>query len=155
MSLEYLDKYNVVDYKTLRSVGMTHEAISSASNCCMLRVTRGIYSIVRRCNVKKHRSASVLIMDEEWVEYFCSTTVASRAGDHRFNEHIARLGIVHYRHYRADDAVSGVSAAILHELPLFKAELERIAVTNPTAYSSSPEIIRWKRQYSAEDLCTV
>lgn len=155
MKLEYLDKYNVVDYRTLRAVGMTHEAISSAVNCCMLRLTRGIYSIVRACNVKKHRSASVLIMDEDWVEYFRSTTVASREGDHRFSEHIARLGIVHYRHFRADDAVSGVSAAILHELPLFKAELERIVVTNPTAYSSSPEIIRRKRQYSAEDVCTV
>ncbi|WP_157689013.1 hypothetical protein [Brevibacterium siliguriense] len=155
MSLEYLHRYNVVDYRTLRAVGMTHAAIASAVNCCMLKLTRGIYSIIRVCNLKKHRSAMVLINDEDWIEYFRSTTAASRSGDHRFGEHLARLGIVHYRHFRTEDAVSGVSAAILHELPLFKPELEQIIVSNPTAYSSSPEVIRRRRRFSAEDLCTV
>lgn len=155
MTLEYLDRYNVVDYRTLRAVGMTHAAISSAVDCCLLKLSRGIYSIVRACTERKHRSVAKLINDEDWVEYFRTTTAASRAADYRFDEHMTRLKIVHYRHFRAADAVSGESAAILHELPLYEAELDRISVSNPSAASRSPEIIRRRRQFSSEDVCTI
>lgn len=155
MTPAYLDKYNVVDYRTLRAVGMSHAAISSAVDCCLLRLSRGTYSIIRACAENKHRAVTKLISDEDWVGFFQETTQANRAADHRFDEHMARLKIVHYRHFRTADAVSGASAAILHRLPMYKAELERIIVSNPSAASRSPEIIRWRRQFSPDDVCTV
>jgi hypothetical protein len=155
MTLAFLDKYNVVDYRTLRAVGMSHAAISSAVDCCLLKLSRGTYSIIRACTEHKHRPVTKLISDDDWVDFFRTTTPFSRAADHRFDEHVARLKIVHYRHFRAADAVSGVSAAILHELPLYKAELERIVVSHPSAASRSPEIIRWRRHFSPEDVCRV
>lgn len=155
MSLDYLDKYNVVDYQTLRSVGMTHDLIADASDCCMLKLGRGIYSIVRVCEKRKHRLASGLITDEEWTDYFRRTTSEERDGNPQFQEHLARLSIVHYRHYRPADILTGVSAAILHGLPLFVKELPPITVVHPNASSSSKEIVRRKRRFSAEDQCTV
>lgn len=155
MSLEYMDRYNVVDYQTLRSIGMTHDVIADAGKCCLLKLTRGIYSIVRACAKQKHQSASALITDEEWTDYFRRTTADNRAENFRFREHIARLSIVHYCHFRPDDALSGVSAAVLHELPLFTKKLRPITVVHPTACSSSGEILRRRRNFSAEDVCTV
>ncbi|WP_166973285.1 hypothetical protein [Brevibacterium atlanticum] len=155
MTLDYLDKYNVVDYQTLRSMGMSHDVIADAVDCCMLKLTRGNYSIVSACSKRKHQSASVLITDEDWTEYFRTTTPRDRANDFRFREHLARLSIVHYRHFRSDDVLSGVSAALVHDLPLFSQDLLPITVVHPSACSASVEIIRRRRRFSADDLCIV
>ncbi|UVI35209.1 hypothetical protein [Brevibacterium spongiae] len=154
MSLEYLEKYNVVDHRTLRSVGMTNDAIAGVVDCCMLRLARGIYSIVRACQKPAHTSAAVLISDTDWTEYFRATS-KSREQNPKYQEHLARLRIVHYRYYRTDDVVSGVSAALLHEMSLYRQPMKRISVVHPTVSSRSTEIDRRRRRCDSDDLCTV
>lgn len=134
---------------------MTNDAIVGAVDCCLLKLARGIYSVVRACERSSHKSTAVLISDVEWTEYFTAMPAKGRAEAAKFRQHLARLAIVHYRHYRLDDSVSGTSAALLHELPMYRPPLKPITVAHPNANSHSTEIVRRRGTYSADDLCTV
>lgn len=151
MSEEILRRYNVVSYGDLRSEGLSTAEISRAKRCCLMNVCRGIYSIVAECPLPRHSRIRRLVDDHEWVEYVGSTSAEERLRDPRFQQHLARLAVIHYPRYRSGDVAFGVSAALLSELPLFDAELRRITVAHPRASTMTSEVRRLRRVTPDED----
>lgn len=47
-------KSNVVYYQDLRIAGLTNSDISTALRCCLLKLSRGVYSVIRRCETRAH-----------------------------------------------------------------------------------------------------
>ncbi|WP_309131563.1 hypothetical protein [Brevibacterium sp.] len=148
-------RYNVVTYTDLRAAGVSTVEISRAKSCCLMVLSRGIYSIVAECSKPQHSRIRGFATDSEWVDYFRTTSVADRLRDRRFQQHVARLAVVHYPSYRTDDVVFGVSAALLHELPLFDVALRPITVAHSSASSVTGEIKRLRRPISVEDQAIV
>ena len=143
---------NVVQYIDLRATGASTATIRGAVNCCLLKLSRGLYSYVRRCTVPAHQRFAVFGEDEKWLVYHEGGHFREKSQRRRYQEHLKRLVILHYPHYRADDIVSGVSAARLHKLGMFGEPDHPVTVANARAGSRTGEIIRFKRQLPDEDV---
>ncbi|MFE2654849.1 hypothetical protein [Brevibacterium sp. NPDC059310] len=148
-------RYNVVTNADLRSHGVSGAEIVIAVACCLRRLGRGVYSIVRACERPQHERIRALITDTSWTDYFGATTEEERASDPRFAAHLARLEVVHYPRYRPDDVVVGVSAALLHELPLFDLPLRPLTIAHPRVHSESPWAVRRRRPVPDADRAAV
>lgn len=144
-------RYNVVSKGDLTVIGVSNTEVSRAVGCCLLRLCRGVFSIVLACGRPRHERIRSLITDTEWTEYHRSTTRGQRASDPKYVSHLARLKAIHYPHYRPDDVVVGASAALLHELPMHGLRLEPLTIVHPTSNSTSAAVSRRRRTMSDED----
>lgn len=142
---------NVVRRDDLTAAGVSHTEISRAADCCLLRLSPGVYSIVSECDKPRHGRIRSMITDASWTEYFCTTTQEGRTRDPKFATHVARLKALHYPHYRPDDAVVGISAAVLHDLPMFGLPLEPLTIAHPTSTSTSAAVSRRRRTIAEDD----
>ncbi|RAE29441.1 hypothetical protein DN524_33435, partial [Burkholderia multivorans] len=59
--------YNVIRSQELRAHGVHSRVVKSAVDCCLLRLTRGMYSVIRRCENPQHARIAELITDEDWL----------------------------------------------------------------------------------------
>lgn len=142
---------NVVRRDDLTAAGVSNTEISRATDCCLLRLSPGVYSIVSECEKPRHERIRSLITDAAWPDYFRTTTRRQRAEDRKFAAHVARLKAIHYPHYRPDDAVVGTSAAVLHELPMFDLPLEPLTIAHPSSTSTSSAVSRRRRAIPDDD----
>ena len=148
-------KNNVVHFKDLRNAGASTADIRSALGCCLLKVSRGVYSVVSRCEVRAHRYFSPFATDSAWMTYHEEQRDKERSQRRRYEANLKRLQVLHYPHYRAEDTVFGVSAARLHRIGMFDEPDEPVSVFHPVSSTKSPELIRRRRTISAEDVCHV
>ncbi len=142
---------NVVTSQTLRAVGVASVEISRAVDCCLIRVCRGVYSIAVACTVPRHARIRELITDTVWTDRFKDSSIAEQIENREIRAQLARLEVIHYPHYRRGDVVSGVSAALLHDLPMFDLPLRPLTVMHSTASTLSPAIRRFRRTVPSAD----
>lgn len=148
-------KSNVVYFQDLRTAGATNADIRSALECCLLKLSRGVYSVIRRCETRAHRHIQDFAEDVAWLEFHEPGRRADRDQARRYADHLKYLRIRHYPHYRPGDIVCGQSAARLHEIGMFDEPEQRVLVFHPAASTSSPELIRRRRPISEDDVCHI
>lgn len=148
---DHLPMYNIVRTRELNAHGILSRSISSAVGCCLLKLTHGMYSIVARCESPRHSRIMSLVSDEAWIEQVAEQTDASGRGSFTLLDTIEKLRVASYPLYRVDDVVCGVSAAYIHDLPLYKPPRRLIHVVHPTGRSKSHDLSRTTRSVAAED----
>lgn len=144
--------YNVVYFRDLRAAGATTTLIRSSLGCCLLKLCRGVYSVVRRCVNPGHSVFLSFAQNDEWIRYHEEGTYLERSQRPKYLEHLDRLRVLSYPSYRQGDVVWGVSAARLHKLGMFGIDTGPISVINARAGSRSREIVRLQRRITAEDV---
>jgi very-short-patch-repair endonuclease len=142
---------NIVYRQEFIAAGVASRTIKRALNCCLLRLGAGVYSIVRDCRAPSHRRIAAFIDDFDWIDFHVGKTAADLASDFQYQDLLRSLTINSYRRYRADDTISGTSAAILHGIPLYKEPKGPITVIHPRSNSSSKQIVRTLRTIDDED----
>ena len=142
---------NTVYREELAAAGISSATINSALTCCLLRLCRGVYSVIRDCRVRSHRSIAAFIEDSEWIEFHAGRTQADLRSDFDYQAQLRALRIRSYRWYRPDDVITGTSAAVLHGIPLYRDESKAISVRHPNSNSRSSEIVRVRCVVPAED----
>lgn len=147
--------YNIVCYDDLAAAGVNTTLIRRAKNCCLVKICRGVYSVVRDCTNPSHAAIAAFGTDREWMRYHEQGLHKERSQRRRYLDHLARLRVLHYPHYRDDDVIWGVSAARLHKIRLFDVPDGPVTVSHPKANSSSREVIRSRRNLAAADRQTV
>lgn len=148
-------KSNVVYFQDLRIAGATNADIRSALGCCLLKLSRGVYSVIRRCEVKAHRRFQHFAEDVAWLDYHEEGRHRERTQVRRYQEHLKYLQILHYPHYRPDDIVCGLSAARLHKIGMFDEPEQPASVFHPASSTLSSELIRRRRTVSDDDVCLI
>ncbi|MCD1287072.1 MULTISPECIES: hypothetical protein [unclassified Brevibacterium] len=147
--------YNVVRTSELRSHGSNSRLISHAIGCCLLKLTYGMYSIIRRCGRSEHRPIAALISDEAWIAMVREETDKSGRRSYRLLDTIEKLRVASYPHYWPDDVVWGSSAAFIHELPLYRPPRGRVRIANPSRRGASRDITRTTRPIPEEDVVRI
>lgn len=142
---------NVVYRQELIAAGLASRTIKQALSCCLLRLCAGVYSIIRDCRVPAHRRIAAFIDDLDWVEFHAGKTSTDLDKDFKYQDVLRALTVRSYRRYRPDDTISGVSAAFLHGIPLYKEPKGPITVLHPSSNSRSDEIVRARHSLDDED----
>ncbi|WP_181272511.1 hypothetical protein [Brevibacterium sediminis] len=145
-------KNNVVYFTDLRNAGASSADIRSALGCCLRKLSRGVYTVVSRCEVRAHRYLSPFATDSDWMTYHEEGRDKERSQQRRYEANLKRLQVLHYPHYRAGDIVFGISAARLHRIGMFDEPDEPVSVFHPISSTKSPELIRRRRTIAAEDV---
>lgn len=143
--------YNIVRTRELNANGIFSRTISSAAGCCLLKLTFGMYSIVARCQSPRHSRIMDLITDESWIKKFAEQTDTTGRKSFALLDTIEKLRVASYPHYRCDDVVCGVSAAYVHDLPLYRPPRGLIHVANPCRRWKSKDLSRTTRSIPEED----
>lgn len=149
--LEHCLMYNIVRTRQLNAQGVLSRAIRSAVGCCLLKLTHGMYSIVARCQNPRHSRIGNLISDDAWIEQVGAQTDASGRKSFTLLDTIEKLRVASYPLYRNDDVVCGVSAAYIHDLPLYRPPRGLIHVANPSLRWKSNDLSRTTKSIPAED----
>lgn len=102
-----------------------------------------------------HSPIAVFATDREWTRYHERGLHRDRSHRRRYIEHLARLRVLHYPHYRDEDVIWGVSAARVHKINLFGATDATVTVSHPRANSSSCELIRSRRVLAIQDKVSI
>lgn len=147
--------HNIVGYRDFISAGISTRTIKQALGCCLLRICCGVYSVIVECGRPEHRRIAAFVEDREWTSFHLQHSPGELRSDYEYQDLLQRLRIYHYPSYRADDVLAGVSAAFIHELPVFDARSRPIRVFHPTSSSRSREISRSVRVLDEADLCQV
>ncbi|RBP62212.1 hypothetical protein DFO66_11628 [Brevibacterium sanguinis] len=147
--------HNIVRYQTFISAGVSTRTIRQALACCLLKLSCGVYSVVVDCHRPEHRRIAAFIDDRKWTSFHEQRTAAELEDDYKYQEVLQRLRICHYPCYRGGDVIWGISAAHLHEIPLFGVATGPISVLHPTSASRSSQIARTARAVDDADLCCV
>lgn len=147
--------YNIVYFQDLRAAGAATADIRSALGCCLLKLNRGVYSVIRRCKAPKHRRFAQFAIDEAWMKYHETGRHRERSQQRKYREHLDRLRILHYPHYRSDDVIWGVSAAKFHKLGLFDVPAQPVNVAHPVSSSRSGSVVRRRICVCDEDIIEV
>jgi hypothetical protein len=148
-------KSNVVCYPDLRMAGASNSEIRAALGCCLLKLSRGVYSVIRRCHVRSHQCFQDFAADVAWLEYHEEGRHQDREQARSYQAHLKILRIRHYPHYRPGDIVCGISAARLHKLGMFNEPEQAVSVFHPVSSTSSSELIRRRRPISDDDVCLI
>ncbi|WP_210603005.1 hypothetical protein [Brevibacterium oceani] len=148
-------KSNVVYFQDLRIAGATNSDISNALKCCLMKLSRGVYSVIRRCETRAHRRFQDFADDIAWLNYHETGRHQDREQARSYQDHLKILRIRHYPHYRPGDIVCGISAARLHKLGMFNEPEQAVSVFHPVSSTSSSELIRRRRPISDDDVCLV
>lgn len=148
-------KSNVVYFQDLRTAGATNADIRSALECCLLKLSRGVYSVIRRCETRAHRHIQNFAEDVAWLDFHEPGRRVDHDQARRYADHLKCLRIRHYPHYRPGDIVRGQSAARLHEIGMFAEQDKKVLVFHPASSTSSPELIRKRRSISEDDVCDI
>lgn len=85
------------------------------------------------------------------MEYHESGRHRERAQLRPYREHLDRLRILHYPHYRAEDVVWGISAAKFHKLGMFGEPVQPVTVAHPTSSSRTSSLTRRRIPVSEDD----
>lgn len=147
--------YNVVRFQDLRAAGAATTEIKSALGCCLLKLDRGVYSVVRRCKVSSHHRFTRFAIDKAWMEYHEQGRHRERSQRRKYREHLDRLRILHYPYYRSDDVVWGVSAAKFHKLGMFDVPAQPVNVAHPVSSSRTGSLLRRRISVCEEDICEI
>lgn len=148
--------YNVVRTVQLKAAGVPSPVIRQALGCCLLKLSYGVYSIVEQCTVRRHSKIRSLITDREWIRVSTEhrrKQVKDR--DFDYEAIVQKLRISSYPHYRSGDVITGVAAAVIHDLPLYRPPFNRIVVAHPTAHLSGPLLTRVPREIPACDTISI
>ncbi|MCF2572180.1 DUF559 domain-containing protein [Brevibacterium sp. UCMA 11754] len=145
--------HNIVYYRELVSAGVSTRVIRQAQACCLRRLCSGVYTVLARCSNSRHRRFAGFIDDPAWIDLHVQKTPAQLRDDFSYQEQLRRLRILSYSRYRSDDVVWGVSAALIHGIPLFDVAPGPISVIHPTSSSRSNEITRHVRVIDEADRC--
>lgn len=146
--------YNLFTRRDFVAAGLSTRTIRQALNCCVLKLSPGIYSVISSCQQQQHRRLAAFVDDKEWLALHGSRNAGDLQSDYKYQDLLHRLRISAYLHYREHDVLWGVSAAVLHHIPLFGVPNDHpISVINPTSNSRSPEITRTKRAVDGVDTC--
>jgi hypothetical protein len=142
--------FNIAYYQDLRAAGASSALIRESLECCLLKLGRGVYSVIRRCVNARHLMYAQFIDDDEWIRYHEEQAERGQqardpALQARYREHLNRLRILSYPSYRSGDAVWGISAAYLHRIRMFDVPRGPITVINPRDSSRTAEIERRRR----------
>lgn len=143
--------FNIVRTRELNANGIHSRRISSAVGCCLLKLTFGMYSIVARCQSSRHSRIMDLITDEGWIKTVGEQTDATGRMSFALLDTIEKLRVASYPLYRSDDVVCGVSAAYIHDLPLYRPPRGLIHVANPSRRWKSNDLSRTTRLIPEED----
>lgn len=148
--------YNVVRTIQLNSAGVPSPVIKQALGCCLVKLSFGVYSIVQRCEDQRHRRIRSLITDPDWIQVNRERRQKkSKDRDFAYEITLQKLRISSYPHYRAGDVIIGVSASVIHNLPLYRPPFDRIVVAHPTAHLTGPLLTRVTRTIPACDTVPV
>lgn len=147
--------YNIVRFQDLVAAGVNSTSIREARDCCLLKICRGVYSVIRECGDSRHAPIAVFATDREWTRYHEQGLHRDRSHRRQYLEHLARLRVVHYPHYRDEDVIWGVSAARVHKINLFGAPDDTVTVSHPRANSRSRELVRSRRALAIEDRTSI
>ncbi len=147
--------YNVIRSQELRAHGVHSRVVKSAVDCCLLRLTRGMYSVIRRCENPQHARIAELITDEDWSRRVREHTQSTQKHDYEYADLLEKLKIASYPHYRVDDVICGVSAARIHDLPLYRVGTQRIHIASPSHRLRTGIVSRTTREVPAADTVMV
>ena len=142
---------NTIYREEFSAAGISSKTIKSALDCCLIRLCRGVYSVIRECGVKDHSRIAAFIRDVDWISFHVGKTPADLKRDFRYQTQLRALRIQSYRWYRPEDVIVGRSAAVLHGIPLYKDASQAITVRHPRSNSHTKEIIRLRDEVPAED----
>ncbi|MGM0699505.1 MAG: RAP domain-containing protein [Actinomycetota bacterium] len=142
---------NTIYREEFSAAGISSNTIKSALDCCLIRLCRGMYSVIRECRVKDHSRIAAFIGDVDWISFHVDKSPSDLKQDFRYQTQLRALRIRKYRWYRPEDVIVGKSAAVLHGIPLYKDESKAITVRHPRSNSHTKEIIRVRGEVPAED----
>lgn len=147
--------YNVIRTSEFSAQGIDSRLIRSALGCCVLKLSFGVFTIVARCQDRRHARIKALITDDGWIAR--NDEHRARGGGIDFDHlgTVEKLRISSYPHFRDGDVVCGVSAAVIHDLPMHRPPLGRIAIAHPTARRTSGTISRTTRTIPQEDIVEI
>lgn len=144
--------YNIALQREILSAGFTTKTLREALECCLTKLGRGVYSVTARCQIGAHRRLAHHINDEEWTEYHLNTSPDERKADYHYQDRLFRARVLNYPRYRERDVISGVSAAALHEIPMFDISADHpVTVHHPTSNSHTSEVKRHHSLIPPED----
>lgn len=138
--------YNLVTRPVAAGLGLTAHDVNSALRCCVMRVSRGLFTVWRPCEQIPHRSLSTLIDDRPWMATVSqglssSATPADRA-DLRRGLHVAQASLAQGRGL----LLSHRTAALLHGLPILGRPPKALELVHPTrARRTDARITRVRR----------
>lgn len=142
---------NTIYREELSAAGISSKTIMGALDCCLIRLCRGVYSVIRECQVKDHSRIAAFIRDADWISFHVDKSPSDLKRDFRYQTQLRALRIQSYRWYRPEDVIVGKSAAVLHGIPLYKDASKAITVRHPRSNSHTEEIIRVRREVPTED----
>ena len=143
--------YNIVRAQELLAHGIHSRIVRGAVDCCLLRLTPGMYSIIGRCQDPRHACIAGMITDEEWIRRVAAHRADARQRDYGFDEVVEKLKIASYPRYREDDVVCGISAARIHDLPLYRVGAKRIHIASPSHRLRTAVVNRTTREVPEAD----
>ncbi|WP_309130537.1 hypothetical protein [Brevibacterium sp.] len=147
--------YNVVATRELNAAGVPSPIIRQALGCCLLKLSYGVYTVVRMCADPRHTRLRQFATDAEWLRINEEHRARENAFDFEYAALLYKLKASSYPHYNADDVLFGLTAAVLHDLPLFRPALNHIFVAHPTSHSSGPLVKRRVQRIDESDVVTV
>lgn len=148
--------YNVVRTCELNAHGVLSRTIKDAIGCCLLRLTSGMYSIIKRCARPRHAAIAAFITDESWLAQVIEQT-DEHTGRKQFTllDTIEKLRASSYPYYRVDDVVWSASAAYIHELPLYRPPRGKVHIAHPSVRGNSSDIKRSQTSIPGEDVVRI
>src|SRR5699024_12026382 len=108
-------------YQDLRAAGASSALIRESLECCLLKLGRGVYSVIRRCVNARHLMYAQFIDDDERIRYHEEQAERGQqardpALQARYREHLNRLRNLSYHSYRIWHEGLGISAGNLHRI---------------------------------------
>ena len=109
--------YNVITARECVSAGVPRATLVAAQSCCLTRLSRGIFTVIRLC--RQHEDFRTAIDDPSVLELRSSLARKKSVADSERLRRLEHLSVLDaYRFYKPDDVIGGTSAAIIHGIPL-------------------------------------
>lgn len=142
--------YNLVTRPVAAGLGLTAHDMNSAIGCCVMRVSRGLFTVWRPCAQGPHRSLSTLIDDRPWMttvsQGLSPTATRADRADLRRGLHLAQASCVRGREL----LLSHRTAALLHGLPILGAPPKAVELVHPTRARRTAARIKRVRRVASE-----
>ncbi|WP_155807407.1 hypothetical protein [Brevibacterium sp. VCM10] len=75
---------NTIYREEISAASIYSNTIKSALDCCLIRLCRGVYSVIRECRVKDHSRIAALISDLDWINFHVDRTPSDLKHDFRY-----------------------------------------------------------------------
>ena len=138
----------VFTYSDVAHLPSVEQRLRAGLNCCLERISSGVYEVVSLCAVSEHRPFGYFVDDPSTLRPPVTGIASGRNHDPLWRRYVRDRHLAWIRAHgsiRAEDVVSHRSAALVHGVPYIGPEPGRIELVNPVASRSGRSIHRRQR----------